>query len=144
MDCEKYENYIALYLENDLTGAEAAELQKHIETCNSCRQQLEAMQYMQNMLKQDDQPIQPSNRIRARIYSRLYRDLLIMFAGLVIIVSMVAISGGLAQMFLFDTIAGSVKGFFFVGMLLLIVGLMILMYDIFVDIFKISLWGKKR
>lgn len=143
MECEKYENLIPMYLEGELTEEQAKALQQHLEGCPNCREQIQALEYMQSMLRQEVAPLKAPAKMKARIYTRLYRDLLIIFAGLVIIVSMVAISGGLAQMFLFDRLSMALKTFFFVGIILLIIGLVILTYDIFVDIFKISIKKNK-
>jgi predicted anti-sigma-YlaC factor YlaD len=137
MSCEKYEKLISLYLEKELDEEEEKDMLQHLASCESCSQQLEAIQYMQRMLKQDDRPIEPINKMKRKIYARIYRDLLIMFAGFVIMISGVAVSGGLAQMFLLDQTPSGVRMFFFMGILLLITGIIILMYDIFVDIFKI-------
>lgn len=143
MDCEKYENLIPLYLDGELTEVQVNSLRQHLEGCPKCREQLNALQYMQSMLGKDDESLKAPAKMKARIYARLYRDLLIIFAGLVIIVSMVAISGGLAQMFLIDKMTTVLKTFFFAGIILIIVGLVILTYDIFVDIFKISIKKNK-
>lgn len=138
MSCERYEKYISMYIENELSNQEQQELQLHLQDCESCRAQLEAIQFMKGLVKQENITIKPQNKIKNRIYSKIYRDLLILFAGLAIIVSMVAVSGGFAQMLLFDKISIGIKIFFFSGILLLIIGLIILMYDVFVDMFKIT------
>ena len=143
MSCEKYENLIPSYLENEMEQAEKKELLRHIDGCPNCREQLKALQYMQSMLGREEAPAKPPAKMKARIYARLYRDLLIIFAGLVIIVSMVAISGGLAQMFLLDDRFMAMKGFFLAGIILIIAGLIILTYDILVDIFKLSIKKNK-
>jgi predicted anti-sigma-YlaC factor YlaD len=137
MSCEKYEKLISLYIEKELDEGDEKDLMLHLDSCESCRQQLEAIRCMQEMFRQDDRPLEPINKMRNKIYARIYRDLLIMFVGLVIIISVVSISGGLAQMYLLGQTPFGVRIFFFMGILLLIVGLTILIYDIFVDIFKI-------
>jgi len=136
MSCEKFEEKISLYIEDELDDAERKELELHLSSCDSCHQQLEAVRMMQGMFRQEDKNIR-IHKIRTKIYAKIFRDLLIMFAGLVIIVSMVSISGGLAQMFLLDQLASSVRIFFYIGILLLIVGLIILLYDLFVDILRV-------
>lgn len=137
MGCEKYEKLISLYLENDLDEEEIKSLEQHLESCESCRQQLEAIKYMQGMLKQDEDNFKPVNNIQKKVYAKIFIDLLIMFMGLVIIISVVAISGGLAQLFLLNKISAGISIIFLIGILLLIVGLIILMYDLSIDIFKI-------
>lgn len=136
MSCEKYENLISLYLEDELDEEQKKDLEHHLTGCDSCKQQLEAIRLMQGIFRQEDKPIK-INKMRTKIYSKIFRDLLIMFAGLVIIVSMVSVSGGLAQMFLLDRLSTGVGIFFLIGILLLIMGLIILLYDLFVDIIKI-------
>ncbi|OGO77731.1 MAG: hypothetical protein A2Y23_02215 [Clostridiales bacterium GWB2_37_7] len=137
MNCEKYEKLISLYVEMELNEEDKKALELHLDSCENCRQQLEAIQCMQGMFKQDNEDIKSVKKIRRKIYAKIYRDLLIIFVGFVIMISVVSISGGLTQMFLLNQASSSVRIFFFMGILLLIVGLIILVYDIFVDIFKV-------
>lgn len=135
MNCEKYESYIALFADNELSQEETGELMLHVKDCESCRQQLEAVKYMKIMLNQEDN--RPAGNMRSRVYGKIYRDLLILFAGLVIILSGVAVSGGLTQMLWLGSAPNGIKVLFIFGILLLIIGLVVLLYDIFIDLFKI-------
>lgn len=138
MSCRKFEEQISLYIDNELSTEDKKALEQHIAECSQCRQQLQALTYMRDIMgKDEEKEIKPPSKIKKKIYFKIYRDLLIMFAGLVIIISMVSISGGLAQMLLFDRIPAGVRALFIGGMTLLVSGLVILMYDILVDMFKI-------
>lgn len=138
MSCEKYEKQISLYIDNELSDEDKEELEKHIKECKLCKQQLQAITYMRAMMGNTaEQSIKSPTKMKKKIYFKIYRALLIMFIGLVIIISMVAVTGGLAQMLVFDKIPTEIKVFFTLGITLLISGLIILLYDVFIDMFKI-------
>lgn len=138
MSCEKYEKQISLYIDNELSDEDKESLEKHIKECKLCKQQLQAINYMRAMMGNDtEKSIKPPAKMKKKIYFKIYRALLIMFIGLVIIISMVAVTGGLAQMLIFDKIPTEIKVFFTLGITLLISGLIILLYDVFIDMFKI-------
>ncbi|MGB7606466.1 MAG: zf-HC2 domain-containing protein [Lutisporaceae bacterium] len=138
MSCEKYEKQISLYIDNELSDEDKKALEQHIEECNLCKQQLQAITYMRDMMgNAAEKSIKSPTKMKKKIYFKIYRALLIMFIGLVILISMVAVSGGLAQMLIFDKIPIGIRIFFTLGITLLIGGLIILLYDVFIDMFKI-------
>jgi predicted anti-sigma-YlaC factor YlaD len=138
MNCDEFERKMSLYIDNELPGEDGKSFERHIEQCSQCRQQLQAMTYMREIMgKAERQELRPPQNMKTKVYFKIYRDLLIMFAGLVIIISVVAISGGLAQMLLFEKIPAAIRIFFVGGMLMLISGLAILLYDIFIDMLKV-------
>lgn len=138
MSCEKYEQMISPYVDNELSDKEKEELEQHIKDCDKCREELQAITFMRNIMSNSEQKlVTPPSKMKRRIYHHIYRDLLIMFTGLVIIISMVSISGGLAQLLLFSRIPVGVRTLFIAGIILLICGLIVLLYDIFIDMFKI-------
>src|SRR5262245_46830196 len=51
MNCEKYEELIALYIEGDLTPREAAEVEAHTAQCRACSLFAEELAESQNALK---------------------------------------------------------------------------------------------
>ena len=51
MNCQKFEQLIALYVEGDLQTGEAARVETHIATCRSCSQFAEELQDSQMALK---------------------------------------------------------------------------------------------
>ncbi len=114
------------------------EFEQHIKECKECKQQLQAINYMRAIMgSTEDNTIKSPIKMKKKIYFKIYRALLLMFIGLVIIISMVAVSGGLAQMLIFHKIPAGIKIIFTLGITLLISGLMILLYDVFIDMFKI-------
>ncbi len=138
MNCEKYEKQISLYIDNELSDEDKKEFEQHIKECKECKQQLQAINYMRNIMgSTEENPIKSPIKMKKKIYLKIYRDLLIMFIGLVIIISMAAVSGGLAQMLIFHKIPTGIRIIFTLGITLLISGLMILLYDVFIDMFKI-------
>lgn len=138
MSCEKYEKQISLYIDNELSNEDKKALEQHIMECNHCKQQLQAITYMRTMggsIKEEF--IKSPAQMKKKIYFKIYRALLIMFIGLIIIISMVAVSGGLAQMLIFDKLPLGIRIFFILGIVFLISGLIIFLFDVFIDMFRI-------
>jgi hypothetical protein len=70
MKCEKYEDKLIGWLNNELTVAEREELDKHLSDCPACRQELAEMQPIWEMTGTIETP-EPSGHMRVKFQAML-------------------------------------------------------------------------
>jgi hypothetical protein len=70
MKCEKYEEKLIGWLNNDISPAEREELEKHLEGCVECREELAAMQPVWDMMGTIETP-EPSAHMKVKFQAML-------------------------------------------------------------------------
>jgi hypothetical protein len=70
MKCEKYEEKLIGWLNNDISPADRDELEKHLESCVDCREELAAMQPVWDMMGTIETP-EPSAHMKVKFQAML-------------------------------------------------------------------------
>ena len=73
MDCGTIEKQLIHYLYGELTPAESLEVSRHLETCNNCRKEFEALQMTVGILSKW-QDITPTQELRDKLFERISRE----------------------------------------------------------------------
>ena len=66
---ERWRDELAAYLLGSLGDEGAAEVERHIEVCRECREELRWLRPALEVLPESVEPLQPSPGLRARIFS---------------------------------------------------------------------------
>lgn len=75
MNCEKVETLMIDYLDNNLEEGSRTELEKHLETCERCLDELKEMQEVMALMSQDEM-IKPEDSLRINFYHMLHGQIL--------------------------------------------------------------------
>lgn len=70
MNCDRAKSLISLYIDNELDEKERSEFQEHINTCEACRNELNAISETVNLLKSIPEVELPSN-FREELHEKL-------------------------------------------------------------------------
>ena len=70
MKCEKYEDKLIGWLNNDISQADREEFEKHLENCADCREELAAMQPVWDMMGTIETP-EPSAHMKVKFQAML-------------------------------------------------------------------------
>lgn len=73
MDCGTIEKQLIHYLYRELTPEESLEVSRHLETCNNCRKEFEALQTTVGILSKW-QDITPTQGLRDKLFERISRE----------------------------------------------------------------------
>jgi hypothetical protein len=74
MRCEEVETKMIDYLDNKLEESECREIEKHIETCEKCLDELRESQQVLNLISTDEM-VQPDESIRINFYHMLHNQI---------------------------------------------------------------------
>ncbi|NER13611.1 hypothetical protein GWK08_09195 [Leptobacterium flavescens] len=73
MDCKEIEKYLISYAEGVLDTSLSTEIEKHLTSCESCRKELQEIEFLFELL-QKDKEIEPSEKLRSGFYQMLERE----------------------------------------------------------------------
>jgi uncharacterized membrane-anchored protein YhcB (DUF1043 family) len=74
MKCEEVETKIIDYLDNNLEEGLRREIEKHLETCESCLDELREYQQVLNIISKDEM-VKPDDSLRINFYSMLHSQI---------------------------------------------------------------------
>ncbi|MFZ5351912.1 MAG: anti-sigma factor family protein [Bacillota bacterium] len=137
MGCKENEILLSLYIDEEINENDKKALEEHLQHCEVCKKKLEQLLMIRGVVKQEYHAVKPEAKLKKGVYNKLYIYFLLLFAGLVICFSVFAVTGGLAQLFIISGVPVILKWFFMVGIGLVLVGTVILMYDIYVNVLRI-------
>lgn len=72
MDHQRAQNLLSDYLDGELSGEPAAELEKHMEGCDACQEELESLRETLSMLR-DLKPADPSPDFLQQVNQKIRR-----------------------------------------------------------------------
>ncbi|HHX60299.1 MAG TPA: hypothetical protein GX707_06125 [Epulopiscium sp.] len=70
MDCEKYSEWISLYIDGELEDKDCTILENHISNCNSCREEVDILQEITKSIK-GLEAIEPPNGFHEALMGRI-------------------------------------------------------------------------
>ena len=56
MSCERWGPLLSRHIDDELAGSEASSLEKHLESCAACREELASLRELSNMLSTQTEP----------------------------------------------------------------------------------------
>lgn len=74
MKCEEVESLIIDYLENKLEQGKVVEIEKHLETCEKCLDELRDTQQLLRLMS-DDKMVEPDDSLRVNFYHMLHNEI---------------------------------------------------------------------
>ncbi len=136
MNCKEYEFLLSIYVDNECSESEKQELEAHLNTCSSCQKRLDQLLLLKGVVRNESIQLKSAEKVKKKVYNKLYLHFFILFAGLVICASLIAVSGGLVQLLLLNSTPVIIKCIFFAGVGLIMVGLVIIMFDIYRNVIR--------
>lgn len=56
MSCERWEPLLSRYIDDELTGSEASSVEKHLESCAACREELASFRELSHVISTTTEP----------------------------------------------------------------------------------------
>jgi len=75
--CERFEERLALHVENDLSADESAAVERHVAGCSGCREYLATLVESQSLfqeLRGDHPPVDVARAVRRRVLDQIEQD----------------------------------------------------------------------
>ena len=74
MKCEEVETKMIDYLDNNLEEGIRQEIEKHLETCERCLDELKDTQQVLNLISEDEM-VKPDDSLRINFYHMLHSEI---------------------------------------------------------------------
>ncbi len=72
--CQQFTDKLSAYIDNELSSSELDELEIHIGSCDLCQNEIQALKSTKHTLKSLLPKIEPANKSRERILSRVFDE----------------------------------------------------------------------
>jgi hypothetical protein len=74
MKCEEVETLMIDFLDNKLDSEQSTKIEKHLETCEKCLDELRDFQHILGLIKEDE-PVMPNDSLRINFYHMLHSEI---------------------------------------------------------------------